>query len=168
MTTRVYLPATAGQLGIWLQDQMIGLRHGFAVTSGLGRLFPDADQDDLEYHVLAEAAEESLRQTAASGLGAAAARRLVVVADVTAARPVAAGGKDASPSAVEWAEPIPWRAVVSLHVDDGDAVAAVATAVAALGSDRDATALLEDVSGYELMWFDATEGYDVLELCNPR
>lgn len=165
---KVYLPATAELFSSWLTSQAISTAQAFAVTDRLRRLFADAGDEELEYHVLAEAGEASLLLAASSANAATESeavpvRRLVMVAEVESVSeaPGEPAGAIATPDAIDW------RRVTSLHVDDDDALAAVAAAVAAIqaGSAADA---LDEVSGYELMWFDVTEARDVLAMLVSR
>lgn len=176
---RVYLPASHDLLASWLAAGRIDLELGFAVTAGLRRLFADAEEAELEYHALAEAAEAALRAAAALSMATAcatedgrpSARRLVVVADTAHAQEAA----DLGEGIVRLTQPIPWRGVVSLHLDDDDAMPSVAAAMSALAAAADgqvdqalavddpaAEAAVAETAGYELMWFDVSESYEVL------
>jgi uncharacterized protein DUF6912 len=160
---RVYLPATVETLRVLLGTGEVGpppLR-GYAVTPALREWYVDDDPEELEYAALLDAARASLRLL---DLDPKAPRRRVVIAADAPAVP----RPDLDRSAVELAEPVPIRAVASVHVDAPEAEPAVAAAADAvveadLGSE-DAQFLLDEAEGHELAWYASQEIGPLLEL----
>lgn len=141
--SRVYLPACADALALLVAGSPWQVRLGFAVTPALRAADPAADEEELEFEAFLEAVGASL-----AGLGAAAARRVVVSADVpTGAVRVQAGATE--PAAVSLVESVRAEQVVAVHVDD----AAGGRVVAAVLAGAPAR-LLDDVA---LLWFAAGE-----------
>ena len=184
-SVRVYLPATLATLAAGYLAGEFGAGHSaHAVTPALREWYVEGDQEELEYAALSEAVEASLRLLAAEqATGAELAdryryRRVVVAADVAPADVVAGAGRtggdhqvpgdpaDAVRSAILLGAPVPLRAVVSVHVDDDDAVDAVRDALAALPAagqgDDDALFALDEALAHELLWYDVTEIADLI------
>lgn len=140
---RVYLPATATDLVA--RELRPAVVH--AVTPALRGELPGEDTETLELVAFLAAADDSVRLIADR---AAPPRRVVLAADVPDTALAAA-----SPDALETVriprDPIPWDAVVSIHVDEPDAAAQVAAAAA--GDEGAFDALGER----DLLWFDVTE-----------
>ncbi|GAA4966135.1 DUF6912 family protein [Kineococcus glutinatus] len=177
-STRVYLPATLAQLR-HLADEggstplVSAPVQAHAVTAALRDWYVDADprelDDELEYAASSDAAERSLHLLAADPL--APRRRVVLAVDVPAGHvratpPTTMTGTGRS--AVLITADVPRAALVSVHVDDHDAVPDVRTAVEALpaaeAGDEDAQFVVEAVEGHELLWYDATEVDDLIAL----
>lgn len=165
---KAYLAGSAELLAQWQAVGEVRAERGFAVTDLLRSEFESADDDDLEYHVLAEAGEASLRLQANGSQPVA--RRLVVVCEASDAvlRPLL---DEPATGAVEVVGALAWQQVESLHLDDADAEPVIAAAAAALRQpDRDHAAVeagLDAVSGFELMWFDVTEAEAVRGMLRP-
>lgn len=167
---RVFLPASSTMLARWAAaGQVSDLASAHAVTPALRSwLGEQADLEELEYVALGEAAETSLRLLAADD--EASPRRIVLAADVEMLL-APAGRPDAPHSLVSAPDPVPLRRVVSVLVDDDDALAAVRRATAALragvgGDELDE--LTDAAAGFELMWYDVSEIGQVLGLVAPR
>lgn len=165
---RVFIPATARLLAAWAEAGEIGgIAVAHAVTPALQRWLGQAEADELEYVALGEAAEACLRLLAADA--DSPRHRIVLAADVDLL--LAPAGARAPYSLVSIGEPVSMRRVVSVLVDDSDAVPAVERAV---GGVRDGVtgeefeALLDQATGHELMWFDVTEVPHVLGLVAGR
>jgi len=163
---RVYLPSTLPALAELLRTGEIGPPpvHGFAVTPALREWYSSGDVEELEYVALMHAARDSLRLLAASPL--APRRRVVLAAELTNGL---AGGQEIGPddpALVKIAGPIPLRDIVSAHVDDPSAVAAIGEAIAALpaadAGDDDARFVVDGAEGYELLWYATQEISDLL------
>jgi hypothetical protein len=148
---RIYLPVTlldvdaagAAPTG----TPTLAARRAHAVTPALRELFPEEDDEGLEYAAQLAAADDSLEL-----LGAAADAprlRVVLSADVDAG--AVSVLDDEIPSAVEVTTPVAWTAVVCAHVDEPDAAPDV---VEALTGDEDAVERLDE---RDLLWYDATE-----------
>jgi len=181
-SVRVYLPATLATLAAGYLAGEFGAGHSaHAVTPALREWYVEGDQEELEYAALSEAVEASLRLLAAEqAAGDELAeryrfRRVVVAADVAPADVVAGasggaqerhGHGDAVRSGIRVGAPVPLRSVVSVHVDDDDAVAAVRDALAALSAaelgDDDALFILDEALAHELLWYDVTEIPDLI------
>ncbi|GAB3597510.1 hypothetical protein GCM10027446_25750 [Angustibacter peucedani] len=161
---RVYVPATLGSLKRLQDNGFSGPVQAHAVTPELREWYADGDAEELEYAASDEAAEASLRLLADDA--GSPRRRVVVAADVPDADVRVVGGL--SRSAVVVDADVARSAVVSLHVDDADAVVDVTRAVEALpaaaAGDDDARFTVDGAASHELLWYDVTELDDVLDL----
>lgn len=147
---RVYIPATREDLDA--ADLRPQLLH--AVTPALRELFPGEDEEVLEMIAHLAAADDSARLV---GLRGSVPQRLVLAADVTDSE-LAPPPDPVLQTVLLATGPVPWSAVVALHVDE---VAARAEVAAAAAGDDDA---FERVSSRDLLWFDATERGAATEL----
>jgi len=159
---RVYLPTTLdGLAAASAAGSFPGPAPANAVTGAVREWYVSGDLEELEYAAFTEAAEASLRLLAAGG----PARRVVVAADVPDAAVHPRPG-DRFRSAVEVGEPVPLRAVASVHVDEPEAAdvvrAALAALVAADAGDDDARFALDEAEATELLWYDVTEIPDLV------
>ena len=164
---RIFIPATGNLLSAWVAaGALTGLTTGHAATPALRRDYGDGtDEEELEYVALVEASLSSLELLAENG--ATETKRVVLALDLDMA--VAPKGEQRYLSTVRIAETIPLDRVVSVHVDDDDAVDAVRVAAAALaGGSPEADALVDEVAEFEMMWFDATELRDVASALADR
>jgi hypothetical protein len=118
-----------------------------AVTPALRELFPEEDDEGLEYAAQLAAADDSLELVGAAP--DAPRLRVVLAADVDAGA-VTVLDEDV-PSRVALSAPVAWSAVVCAHVDEPAAADDVA---AALTGDEDAVERLDE---RDLLWYDATE-----------
>jgi hypothetical protein len=126
----------------------VEVTRAHAVTPALRELFPDEDDEGLEYAAQLAAADDSLERV---GNAPEAPRlRVVLPADVDEAA-VTVLDDDEVPSAVSLASPVPLPAVVCALVDEPSAADDVAAAVT---GDDDAVERLDD---RDLLWYDATE-----------
>lgn len=136
----------------------------YAVTPGLREWYREGDLEELEYVAMMRAARASLRLLGGlSGQGLApddaVFRRVVVAADVAdrTARPAV----DVDIAAVRIGEPVPFRDVAAVHVDDAlaadDVMAAAAVVAAADLGDDDARFLVDGLDDHELLWFGVQE-----------
>ena len=165
---RVYLPSTLSGLRQLLDSGELGTPPlpAFAVTGALREWYAEGDDEELEYAALNEAARASVRLLDRGLLlePGLAARRVVVVAEVTAVEPA----PDVDRAAVRVLEPVPLRLVQAVHVDDAEAEADVRAAAEALveadlGSE-DAAFVVEQAEGHELQWYATQEIGPLLEL----
>lgn len=172
MAVRVYLPCTLPRLREVLRSGEVGPAPvpACAVTPALREHYREGDAEELEYVALTEAARMSLSLLDAELLRdpAAPRRRVVLAADVdepavASLRPDGAlpGGRRPGRAEVQLSTPVPLSRVVSAHVDEAAAEAAVVAAAAAvvpaeLGSD-DAQFALDEAEGYELLWWGPSE-----------
>jgi hypothetical protein len=144
---RIYLPVTLLDVDLAAPDAALAPGRAHAVTPGLRALFPDEDDEGLEYAAQLAAADDSLDRV--GGSPDAPRLRVVLSADVDPG--VIGELDDEVPSAVTVRAPVPWSAVVCAHVDEPAAADDVA---AALTGDDDAVERLDD---RDLLWYDATE-----------
>ncbi|WP_407341822.1 DUF6912 family protein [Pengzhenrongella phosphoraccumulans] len=148
---RIYLPATLLDLAPTPTGGRLALGplRAHAVTPALRALFPDDEDEGLEYAAQLAAADDSLdllgRTPQAPRL------RLVLAADVADSEVSIVADDDAVPSAVDVAGGVPWDAIVCAHVDEP---AAEPQVVAALAGEDDA---LEHLDERDLLWYDASE-----------
>lgn len=156
---RVYAPATTTVLRALLDTGAVGPPPvtAFAVTPGLREWYVDEDQEELEYAALSEAARASLRLLDADP--DAARRRVVIATDVPDTSVSVRDDLDRGVVRVD--DPIPLRAVASVHVDDADAeptVAAAAEAIIAADlGDAGSQERVDDAEGFELSWYASQE-----------
>lgn len=144
---RIYLPAILTQLGA---AEGLTPRIGHAVTPALRAALPDEDDEGLEYAAQLFAADDSL--DVLHGASDRLLRRLVVAADVAESLVEAVvPGEDHAPSAVRLLATVGWDDVACAHVDEPEARADVA---AALAGDEDAVERLAD---RDLLWYDRSE-----------
>lgn len=160
---RVYVPATLPTVaGILRAGQMHASPvRGYAVTPALREWYSGGDIEELEYVAMMHAARESLRLLAADPT--APRRRVVLAIDVQDHQVMADAGFD-EPGVVQVSGPIPVRDVASGLVDDSDAAADLADAIAALpnadAGDEDAQFVVDGADGHELQWYATQElGY---------
>lgn len=159
---RVYLPTTLTRLaaaaaaGAFAPVTGAGLT-AHAVTPAVREWYTEGDLEELEYAVLTDAAQTSLRLLAEDD--DAAPRRVVVAAELPdpAVRPAPVDGR----SRVRLAAPVPMDAVASVHVDEPEAEPIVAVAVRALpaadAGDDDALFALDEAEACDLLWYDVSE-----------
>ena len=149
---RIYLPATSADLS---RPDGVPPRWAHAVTAELRRALPDEDDEGLEAAALLAAADESIDHLRAATT--AAPRRVVIAAEIAESATVPVerarqwqAGDDQLPSAVDVRATVPWRDVVSIHVDDEAAAADVS---AALEDDT----VVDRAAEHDLLWHDITE-----------
>ena len=146
---RIYLPASLDQL-----DPASGpftARRAHAVTPALRALFPDEDDEGLEFAAQLAAADDSLELPArAPGRSAAAVRR---VAPTSPTRRSSRGHGRRGRAQRRRADRHGWPQadVICVHVDEP---AAAADVDAAAGGDE---AAVERLDERDLLWYDASE-----------
>ena len=167
---RVYLPATLRLLADVQASGAYRVPAGLtahAVTPALREWYTEGDAEELEYAALLDAARSSLRALGADST--AGRRRVVMAAEVPDSALAPAEGE---PSAVALVADVPLDDVVSVHVDERDAEPAVAAAVEALAAadagDEDAQFVVDGADGYDLLWYDATEIADLVDVSDRR
>lgn len=156
---RVYLPSAIPLLARVVARREVGPAplDAFAVTPGLTESYATGDTDELEYAALCLAARWSLRLLDADL--SAPRRRVVIAADVA---PEAVEVLDSSSRGlVRVSVAVPWKRIAAAHVDDHDAEKVVAAAAAAVTAadlgDEDATFVVDEAEGYELLWWATQE-----------
>jgi len=161
---RVYLPSTLPAVaGLLRAGEIHGSPvRGYAVTPALREWYSSGDMEELEYVAMMHAARESLRLLAADP--AAPRRRVVLAAEVADGQMSASSGFD-EPGLVHISCPVALHDIVSGLVDDGDAGADLADAIAALpradAGDEDAQFVVDGADGHELQWYATQELADL-------
>ena len=170
---RVYVPLTLPRLRSAATERQLRPIGGivFGVTEDLRREYPDADDEELEYLAMTDAARASLRLlagendktgagSAATADGASAADawlRVVVAADVVDAR----SASDRERSAAIVSAPIAWPSVASVHVDGADSATVVRAAAQAVDAadlgDVDAEFAVGSAEDVDLAWYAVQE-----------
>ncbi|THV32028.1 DUF6912 family protein [Glycomyces paridis] len=157
--TRIYMPADVAMLARLAETgEVRPVAAVHTVTSWLRGEAPGADVEDLEYTAFADAATASVALLAGSegallkGALSKGARRVVISADVpdklVAERP---GGTGA-----DFEGSVKLKRVAAVHVDDADAAAEIAAALASGEVD------LELIEANVLDWYAPAEIPDLL------
>ncbi|MDQ2835801.1 MAG: hypothetical protein M3Y42_07680 [Actinomycetota bacterium] len=161
---RVYLPGTSTLLARLSQSGSLGPAPitGFAVTPGLREYYLDDDIEELEYAASAQAARAALRLISADS--SAAKRRVVISADVPDEFVAVRDDLDHGVVRISAEVPIGWCA--SVHLDDADAQATIATAATEIDAadlgDPAAEEKVDDAEGFELCWYATQEIEELL------
>jgi hypothetical protein len=109
---RVYVPADVAAVRTLVSAGTLPGSVAHAVTDALRAAFPHADEEELEYRALLEAADDSADRTGGG-------RRVVLAVDVA---PAAVGGRvEGSATAVRLTGDVPVAGVAAAHVDETDA-----------------------------------------------
>ncbi len=162
---RVYVPSTLPAVAGLLRAGEINSSpvRGYTVTPALREWYSSGDIEELEYVAMMHAARESLRMLAADPR--APRRRVVLAMEVSDQQVVADAGFD-EPGLVQMTGPVLIADVASGLVDDVDAAAEVAEAIAALPSadagDDDARFVVDGADGHELQWYATQELADLI------
>ncbi len=157
---RVYVPSTLPAVAGLLRAGEIHSSpvRGYTVTPALREWYSSGDIEELEYVAMMHAARESLRLIAADPR--APRRRVVLAVEVPDQQVVAESGFE-EPGLVHVTGPVLVRDVASGLVDDSDAAAEIAEAIAALPSadagDEDARFVVDGADGHELQWYATQE-----------
>lgn len=149
---RVYLPASVVDLAA---PDGISARPGHAVTPALRALSPGESEEDLEVSAFLDAADASLALLTTVDVPC----RVVVAADVDSVAPI-----DGGPVTTVSAPAVPWRDVVSFHVDDPADPTAATTVRAAIGGGG---GTVEAAADLDLLWYDASERAVLLAQLEP-
>lgn len=167
---RVYIPSTVAQLRTASERGSVPATVGFGVTASLQGEYPAAEEDELEYLAMSDAARASLRLLAGEGADGGdgeqsptAGMRVVIAADVEPVVEYPQGDR----AAVRVDAQIPWQQVAAVHLDGADAADAVRAAVAVVDEadldDPDAEFVLGEAESYELAWYAPDEIRFLLE-----
>ncbi|RIJ70908.1 hypothetical protein D1871_16550 [Nakamurella silvestris] len=152
---RIYLSSTLADLAAGLQAGAFAAAGdtAFAVTPALRADYEVADEEELEYLAMLDAARGSLRLIGRQEGDDRKTLRVVLAADVDGAVP----REDLDRAAVTLAYPVAWKQVASVHVDGADATEAVAAAAAVIDAadigDDDAEFVLGSAEDFELAWY---------------
>jgi hypothetical protein len=160
---RVYLPSTLPAVARLVRTGQIDAPvRGHAVTAALREWYASGDIDELEYVAMMHAAKASLRLLQADR--ATPRRRVVLAVELPDEQVVTDPGFE-EPGLVKVTGPVLVRDVVSGHIDDADAAAEIAEAIAALpgadAGDADARFIVDGADGHELLWYATQELGDV-------
>jgi hypothetical protein len=166
---RIYVPATLSMLAPLLERGDVAPAPGDStlaahmVTPMLREWYAEGDEEELEYVAFTRAAQAALQLLRADPK--AARRRVVVAADV---RPetTTITERDLGSSLVRLGSPLPFGAIVSIHVDGTSAEADISAAAdvveEALAGDPDAQFTVDGAEDHSLEWFDVSEVHSLL------
>jgi hypothetical protein len=160
---RVYVPLTIARLraansrpGVLAPSGLV-----FAVTDELRAEYPGADDEELEYLAMSDAARASLRLLA--GESEPDWLRVVAAADVDNAR----SEPDLDRAIARVSEEIPWKRIASVHVDGADAAPLVRAAADVIDAadlgDLDAEFTVGNAEDIDLAWWSPNEVRFLLE-----
>ena len=150
---RVYIPVLLSTLAQVVESKQVFPLGGlvFAVTADLRTEYPDADDEELEYLAMSDAARACLRLLA--GAPWEPPLRVVIAADVQAAVPAA--DRDRAAAIVEGA--VPWRQIASVHLDGVETEHVVREAAAVVDradlGDIDAEFAVGSAEDIALAWY---------------
>jgi len=154
---RIYIPVLLSTLREGLRNRSVTPRGGivFAVTSDLRAEYPEADDEELEYLAMSDAATACLRLLAAAP--SEPPLRVVIAADVPEV--VSASDRDRAAATVSGA--VPWSQIASVHLDDREAAEVVRAAAAVVDQadlgDDDAEFAVGSAQDIELGWYAPSE-----------
>ena len=161
---RIYVPLTLSGLRSVVAAGELRPQGGvvFAVTDDLRLEYPEADDEELEYLAMADAARACLRLLSVAD-GAEPMLRVVVAADVPAATPTSE--LDRAAASVD--APIGWRQIASVHLDGSEAADVVREAAAVVDradlGDDDAEFAVGSAEDVALAWYAPGEVRYLLE-----
>jgi len=164
---RIYLPSTISRLRSALREGRVPVLSGvaFAVTGSLRAEYPGWSDEELEYLAMLDASRASLRLLGAGDVGEPPLR-VVLAADVDDSLVTARPEADRAVVAVTGG-PVPWRRVVSVHLDGADAAPAVRAAAMVIDAadlgDDDAEFTLGSAEDFDLAWYAPGEIRYLLE-----
>ena len=151
---RIYIPLTLSTLRQVVAAREVTAQGGvvFGVTDELREEYPDADDEELEYLAMSDAARACLRLLAAAPADEAQLR-VVISADVQTV--VATPELDRAAASIRGA--VPWQQIASVHLDGAEASDVVREAVgmvdrADLGDD-DAEFVVGSAEDIALAWY---------------
>lgn len=165
---RIYIPVIMSTLRKVVADREVTPLGGivFAVTDDLRREYPDADDEELEYLALTDAARACLRLLAAAG-PEEPQLRIVIAADV----PEVTSATDLDRAAARVAGSVPWKRIASFHLDGAEAADVVRAAAAVVDQadlgDDDAEFAVGSAEDIDLAWYAPGEiAYFIEDLDN--
>ena len=144
---RIYLPATLDQIEPTAGP--LTPRRVHAVTPALRAMFPDEDDEGLEFAAQLAAADDSLALLGESPQAPRA--RLVVSVDVAPDDVLPLDDDDEVPSALELLRAVDFEDIACVHVDEPGVAADVEAAIT--GDDS----AIERLDERDLLWYDASE-----------
>jgi len=151
---RVYIPLTLSGLREVVAAREVTPQGGvvFGVTDDLREEYPDADDEELEYLAMTDAARACLRLMAAAPADEAQLR-VVISADVQTAVPT----PDLDRAAARVQGPVSWKQIASVHLDGAEAAEVVREAAAMVDradlGDDDAEFVVGSAEDVALAWY---------------
>lgn len=155
---RIYIPVLLSTLRDVVQSKSVTPRGGvvFAVTADLRAEYPEADDEELEYLAMSDAATACLRLLAAAG-PTEPPLRVVIAAEVAGVVP--ASDRDRAAATVSGA--VPWSRIAAVHLDDRAAAEVVRAAAAVVDQadlgDDDAEFAVGSAQDIDLSWYAPSE-----------
>lgn len=141
---RIYVPLVLSELAL----HEIPARTVHAVTPGLRSHVPNEDDEGYELIAAMAASDDSLRMIATAPRELR--RRCFVAADLSE-NMLHEPEHPTLPTERVLADPLPWKKVVSIHIDEPGSEELVERA---LGDDEKA---FEETGDIDVMWYDVTE-----------
>lgn len=151
---RIYIPVTLTTLRAAVAQQTVTPQGGtvFAVTDDLRREYAEADDEELEYLAMSDAARACLRLLSIAG-DDEPPLRVVIAADVPTVVPTP--HLDRAAAKLEGA--VPWKQVASVHLDGAEAAEAVRAAMAVVDEadlgDVEAEFAVGSAEDLDLAWY---------------
>jgi hypothetical protein len=161
---RIYIPVTMSTLRDVVASRAVTPAGGvvFAVTDDLRQEYADADDEELEYLAMSDAARACLRLLAAAG-EEEAQLRVVIAADVSIVVPT----PDRDRAAGTVTGPVPWKQIASVHLDGAEAADVVRSAAAVVDQadlgDDDAEFAVGSAEDLALAWYAPGEVVYLIE-----
>lgn len=151
---RVYIPIILSTLREVVTSKVLSPRGGvvFAVTDELREEYSEADDEELEYLAMTDAARACLRLLAAAS-PTEPQLRVVISADV----PVAVATPDLDRAAAKIEGQVAWKQIASVHLDGAEAIDVVRAAAAVVDQadlgDDDAEFIVGSAEDLALGWY---------------
>lgn len=161
---RIYIPVTLTKLRQVVRARELTPRGGvvFGVTADLRAEYPEADDEELEYLAMSDAARACLRLLSAAGAQEPPVR-VVISADVDSATAT----PELDRAAAHLDGPVSWKQIAAFHLDGAEAAEVVRAATqvvdeADLGDD-DAEFTVGSAEDLALAWYAPGEIAYLLE-----
>ncbi|MET3803701.1 hypothetical protein ABIB25_000687 [Nakamurella sp. UYEF19] len=161
---RIYIPVTLSTLREVVVQKSITPRGGtvFSVTDDLRREYPEADDEELEYLAMSDAARACLRLLSVAG-DDEPPLRVVISADV----PAVESTPHLDRAAARFEGAVPWKQIASVHLDGAEAADVVRAAMAVVDEadlgDVDAEFAVGSAEDLDLAWYAPGEVAYLLE-----
>jgi len=161
---RIYIPLIMSTLREVVAGRGVTPRAGivFAVTDDLREEYAEADDEELEYLAMSDAARACLRLLASAD-PEEPQLRVVLAADV----PMVTPAPDLDRAAAKIPGSVPWPQIASFHLDGAEAADAVRAAAAVVDradlGDDDAEFTVGSAEDIELAWYAPGEIAYLLE-----
>lgn len=161
---RIYIPVTLSTLRQVVADRSVRPLRGvvFAVTDDLRLEYADADDEELEYLAMSDAARACLRLLAAADRDEPQLR-VVISADAPSVTPT----PDRDRAAATISGSVPWSQIAAVHLDGADAADVVRAAAAVVDQadlgNGDAEFTVGSAEDIALAWYAPSEVAYLLE-----